>query len=182
MHRSVVTSVAIAALALAAPMKSARAQDKAIELGAGLLSWSQTSCSGCTSLSTFTTGGGYVFAGFYLSPMIALEPRLAVSSTSGGGSTLTVWSVALGVPFYFAKTWGHNGLFLEPSIGYREISATGSSSLNQTTFGVEVGGRVRLNNDASMRIGGFYQYGTKSGSYPQTNTFGIEFGLSAFLK
>ena len=46
MHRNVVTSVAIAALALAAPMKSARAQGKGVELGVGLLSWLQTSCSG----------------------------------------------------------------------------------------------------------------------------------------
>ena len=182
MHRNVVTSVAIAALALAAPVKSARAQDKAIELGAGLLSWSQTSCSGCTSLSTFTTGGGYVFAGFYLNPMIALEPRLAVQSTGGGGSTLTIFSIGLGLPIYFSKTWGHNGWFVEPSVGYRSISATGSSSENQTTLGVEIGGKVKLNPNASMRIGGFYDYGTKSGSFPQTNTFGIEFGLSAFLK
>jgi hypothetical protein len=157
MHRKVVTSVAIAALALAAPMKSARAQEKGVELGVGMLSWMQTSCSGCTSLNTFTTGGGYVLAGFYLNPMIALEPRLAVSSTGGGGSTLTIFSIGLGLPIYFAKTWGHNGWFVEPSIGYRTV-------------------------DASMRIGGFYTYGTKSGSYEQTNTFGIEFGLSAFLK
>jgi hypothetical protein len=182
MHRNVVTSVAIAALALAAPMKSARAQEKGVELGVGMLTWAQLSCSGCSSTNTIMTGGGYVLAGFYLNPMIALEPRLSVSSTSGGGSNLTIWGISLGVPFYFAKTWGHNGWFVEPSIGYRTVSATGASSLNQTTFGAEIGGKVPLNKDAAMRIGGFYEYGNKSGSYPQTNTFGIEFGLSAFLK
>src|SRR5262252_2533715 len=140
MHRKVVTSVAIAALALAASTNVARAQDKGIELGAGMLTWSQTSCSGCTSLSTFTTGGGYVLAGFYLNPMLALEPRLTVSSTSGGGNSLTIWGIGLGVPIYFSKSWGHTGWFVEPSVGYRSISATGLSSVNQTTLGVELGG------------------------------------------
>lgn len=181
MNRMVLTAAAIATLAAATPATGS-AQEKGWELGAGLLSWSQLSCSGCSSTSIITTGGAYALAGFYLNPMLALEPRLAVTSTSFSGSTLTVWSIGVGVPIYFSKTWGHSGWFVEPGVAYRGVSETGSSSANQTSLNVALGGKVPLNHEASLRIAGFYNYGFKSGTIEQTNTFGIELGLSAFMK
>jgi len=181
MNRLVVTSAALAALAFAMPATPAGAQEKGVELGVGMLGWTNTSCSGCTSVSTIGTGGMYVASAFYLNSQLAIEPILTVSYVSGGGSHETDWGLGVGVPIYFSSTWGHKGWFVEPGATYRSLSCSGCTTEDQSSLDVALGYKAPIGKEAALRISALYDYGFKTSDIPQTNTFGLQFGLSVFL-
>jgi hypothetical protein len=182
MRRLVLTYAALCAAALAAPATSARAQEKGIELSVGVLGFTNVSCSGCSSTFAITAGGGYIAGGFYLSPHLAIDPTLSLAYASGGGASITSWGIGVGVPYYFSNTWGHSGWFLEPGLTYRSYASTGSTTLDQTSLGVEGGVKLPLNAGAALRLAALYEYGFKSSTVKQTNAIGLALGLSAFIK
>jgi len=178
---------AFVAVTISCAAFTAQAQDKAVELTAGLLGYTSTSysCSGCSSLSasTFRTGGAYAAAGFYLSPGLAIEPWLAIASLSSEGNTASSWTIGVGVPIYFAKEWGRKGWYLTPAVRFLSESCTGCSAETQFGLAASVGYKVALNANAALRIHASYDYGMESSSTKTTTSaFGIGFGLSAFIK
>ena len=179
---------ALVGVALGISALTAQAQDKATELTAGLLGYTSTtlSCTGCTtsaSSSTIATGGAYAAVGFYLSPGLALEPSLSLSSSSGGGSTSTVFVIGVSAPIYFDKGWGRKGWYFAPAVTYLTVSCTGCTSDSQFGLGAAIGYKVALNANAALRIHASYDYGFESSnSKTKSSTFGIGFGLSAFIQ
>jgi hypothetical protein len=180
MHKYLRVS-ALATLALGATALTAQAQEKATELTAGLLALNYTTCSGCDGLFSLTTGGAYVAAGFYLSPGVALEPTIAVSTLSQGGNSATVLSLGVALPYYFNKGWGRKGPYLAPKVAYNSFSGTGSSSASQFNAGVGLGTKVPLNDNAALRLQADFNYGFE-GDFLATTSFGASLGLSVFLK
>ena len=178
---------ALVGVALGISALTAQAQDKATELTAGLLGYTSTtaSCTGCTSVSssTIATGGAYAAVGFYLSPGLALEPSLSLASSSGGGYTFTVFGIGVAAPIYFDKGWGRKGWYFAPAVTYLTVSCTGCTSDSQFGLGAAIGYKVALNANAALRIHASYDYGFESSdSNTTSSTFGIGFGLSAFIK
>lgn len=171
----------LAALALGATALSAQAQEKATEVTAGLLALDYSTCSGCDGLFSLTTGGAYFAVGFYLSPAMALEPTIAVSTLSQGGESATVLSLGLALPYYFNKGWGRKGPYLAPKIAYNSFSGSGSTSASQFSAGVGLGTKVPLNDAAALRLQADFNYGFE-GDFLATTSFGASVGLSVFLK
>lgn len=167
------------------------AQEKATELTAGVIGLSYTTCSGCDGLLIASTGGaengvfsglggGSVGVGFYLSPSLSIEPTVAFSTLSGGGTTLTIFSVGAAVPFYFAKGWGRKGPYIAPRFTYNSISGSGSSA-SQVAAGAGIGTKVALNEMAALRLQANFDYGFE-GDFQSTTSFGALIGLSVFLQ
>jgi len=175
---------ALATLALGVTALSASAQEKATELTGGLLGFQSTSCTDCSTVTVFATGGAYAAIAFYLSPGMALEPTVTVSTVSigdGGGSTTSL-GFGLALPYYFNKGWGRKGPYLAPRVVYSSFSCTGCESQDQFGLGVALGTKLPLNDMAAVRLQASYDYGFESSPTPSTSTFGASLGLSVFLK
>ena len=182
MSRKLIASIALAAAALAVTTRTAQAQGKAVELTAGVLGFESISCSGCSSLTTITTGGAYVAAGFYSNPGLAFEPSLATSYASSSGSSVTTVRLGLGVPIYFAKDWGRSGWYLTPAVSWQSYSCTGCQSENQFAAGAALGVKVPLNANGALRIQASYEYGFSNSDVESSSMVGIALGLSVFVK
>lgn len=168
------------------------AQTKATELTAGVIGLSHTSCSGCDGLFIASTGGAEngvfsglggasVSMGFYLQPGMSIEPTLAFSTLSGGGSSLTTISAGIALPFYFAKGWGRKGGYLAPRATYNSLSGSGTST-TQFALGAAIGTKVPLNDMAALRLQANFDYGFESSGVASTTVIGALMGLSVFLK
>lgn len=192
--RSLPRVAALTLLALGATAPVAHAQEKATEITVGVLGLGYTSCDGCDGVFELATGGansgvftgiggGSLAVGFYLSPGLALEPTVAVSTISSDGETLSVFSLGIAVPYYFNKGWGRKGPYLSPRFTYNSISAEGESA-SQAALGLGVGTKVPLNENAALRLQANFDYGFENqGDFiPSTTSFGAFFGLSVFLK
>jgi len=174
----------LTALVLSALAVTAQAQDKATELTAGILGLQSTSFDGGGSVFTLATGGAYFSAGFYLSPGMAIEPIISSShiSVSDGGGSVTTYGIGVGLPYYFNKNWGRQGLYLEPRLGWTSLTCTDCETTSQFAAGVALGTKVPLNDLAALRIQAAFDYGFENDNYVSTTTFGGSLGLSVFLK
>jgi hypothetical protein len=192
--RKLVRSSALATLALGAIAVTARAQEKATELTAGVLGLGYTTCDGCDGLFEAVTGGpsngafaglggASIGIGFYLSPGIALEPTIAGQVLSSDGSTLTILSLGLAVPYYFDKGWGRKGVYLQPRAALNLIDGDGDSA-SQFAMGLGLGTKLPLNDMAALRLQANFDYGFENADdfIASTTSFGAFFGLSVFLQ
>jgi len=182
MSRFIRSTLCLVSMALATAATAARAQGKAVELTAGMIGFTSISCSNCSSTSTFTTGGPYVSAGFYLSPRLAIEPSLSLQVASGSGSSATVLGLAVGVPIYFDQNWGRKGWYVTPRLTYLDATCSGCGSASQFGAGVAIGGKMPLNENAALRLQASYDYGFESSNVVSTSTIGASIGLSVFVK
>ncbi|MEZ4412261.1 MAG: hypothetical protein R2910_04660 [Gemmatimonadales bacterium] len=184
----------VVALGILGPLGGASpltAQEKAIELTAGILGLGYTTCNGCNGVFELATGGandgiftgfggGSVALGVYLSPEVAIEPTIAASVLSSGGETATILSLGVAVPYYFDKGWGRKGGYFAPKVTVNHASGGGQSS-DQFAIGVGVGTKLALNDAAALRLQASFDYGFE-GDFSATTSFGAFFGLSVFLK
>jgi hypothetical protein len=181
----------LVAVLLALGASTAAAQ-KATELTAGVIGFSQTSCGdGCDGIFIASTGGaengifsgfggGTIGVGFYVSPGMAIEPTFSFSTLSSGGSSITVFGIGAALPYYFAKGWGRKGGYLAPRVMYNSLSVEGESG-TQFSVGAAIGTKVRLNDMAALRLQGSFDKGFESDFFPSTTAFGALIGLSVFL-
>lgn len=180
-------------LAFVAAALPALAQEKATELTAGVIGFGYTTCEDCDGVLEIATGGtqsgryvgltGGTFAvGFYTSPGVAIEPTLGFNRLSSDGDAMSVLNLGIAVPIYPGKGWGHEGRYIAPRVAYNRIS-TDDDSASQITAGIALGTKARLNDMAAFRAQAFFDYGFEGGDgdLPATTTFGMLFGLSAFL-
>ncbi len=185
-------ALGLVAGSVGAAQNKATEQNTATELTVGVIGLSYTTCSGCDGIFIASTGGaengafsgiggGSVAVGFYLSPGMSIEPTLALSTLSSGGSSVTVFSAGIAVPYYFAKGWGGKGGYIAPRATYNSLSGSGSSA-TQFAAGAAVGTKVALNDMAALRVQANFDYGFESSDVSSTTAFGALLGLSVFLK
>jgi len=178
-------------VALACGTSVGAAQEKATELTVGVFGLSYTTCSGCDGLFMASTsaagngvfsgfGGGSVGVGFYVSPGMSIEPTIAFSTLSGGGSTLTIFGIGAAVPVYFAKGWGRKGTYFAPRFTYNSVSGGGTSA-SQVVLGASIGTKVPVNDMAAFRVQANFDYGFE-GDFAATTAFGALLGISVFFK
>ena len=166
---------------LASPLA---AQGRATELGVGLSALG-VDISGGQSTFIFATNQQYVAVALYPSSTVAIQPSVAVSVQSGGGTSLSVVSLGLSAPIYTQPTWGHSGLFLEPGIGVRVVSASAggaSASATQFSLGFAIGSKFKLSDPVSLSFGANIAYGLATTTLNDVVSISAQLGLSVFLK
>lgn len=177
---SVVNSAFRAALlliALASPL-AAQSEKKPLELRVQL--------AGVTVGENFTSAsvslpGAFAFA-WYLSPRVAIEPRLQLSFSSvevASGDKRNVGALSVGafLPLYLRADGGRSGLFIAPGIAIAEPFGD-IDAPRVVQGGVDVGLKRRLGERMATR------WAVELRDYDNSDelTVGASFGLSFFWR
>ena len=197
MTKGIMKGLALAGLGLALVANTAQAQKPGVELGINLIGFSMINPDGddnnITAMNIGTasfgglalnTGSG-VTAAFYLSEMIAIEPQLGWGSMKleGADDATSILAIGVGVPIYLKKGWGKaGGLFVTPFVGYNSLSSGGESS-SQLHFGANAGTKIKIADNLFWRGAVGFDMGQENedDGIPSTTTFGLQFGLTAYL-
>jgi hypothetical protein len=118
-------------------------------------------------------------AGFYLSPIVSLEPYLGLTSFSGGLSG-SQYDLGLGLLYHFSPSRAARQFYLRPFVGVSGASGdlgTGSDA----TFGVGFGGKFPLTDRLATRLEGNFAR-TGNGNGGSSNQIGLLAGLSAYVR
>jgi len=198
MTKSFLKGLALAGLGLALVANTAAAQKPGVELGINLVGFSMINPEGDdNNLTAFNVGtasfgglaltsGSGVTAAFYLTEMIAIEPAVGygMMKAEGADDATSILSLGIGVPIYLKKGWGKaGGFFVTPLIGINSISSGGESS-SQLHFGASAGTKLEISENLFWRVAANFDMGQENedDGIPKTTTFGLQFGLTAFLK
>ncbi len=149
------------------------------ELGASIAAIGITSGGGST-VTQAMVGGSAFTAGFYLSPGIALEPSFQLAYASSEGESYTTLGLGLALPIYFDKNWGRSGMYIAPHVGITYVNAFASAK--QLNVGADLGTKLRLSDDASLRVGVGVTHGLENDDFGSSTTVQGFFGFSVFLK
>jgi hypothetical protein len=98
---------------------------------------------------------GLVRAGYYVSPVLSLEPALVFSSTAIENQTAqSFWMLQLGGLYHLSTNRRQQQIFIHPSIGFTGGSGGGTSFTILNAFvGLKrpiVGGRLALRGEAGL--------------------------------
>lgn len=166
---------ALAAFVLVAP--TARAQG-ATELGTD--AEVQTTIGSGTNVTSVAFPSASIRAGFYAGPMLSFEPRVGVLSTSGGGSTTTVYAASLSMLLHAPQSRIGLGPYLRPFVGITGVSGDGSAS--QASAGVGLGMSLPLAGELATRLELNYAHAFSSNQFDSANALGASVGLSYFIR
>lgn len=172
------------AVLLMAPVSAAFAQERATELGLGVTVL-RLSFTGGENIFQFEAGQQVLTLGLYTSPTIAVEPRAAISLTSGAGATLAILSLGVGVPIHTRPTWGREGLFFTPRGGVTVISADASGvgeTATQFNLGIDVGTKIPIVDAVSLSTAGGITYGFENDTFDDVFALNARLGVSVFFQ
>ena len=125
----------------------------------------QTTFGSGTNVTTVALPSASIRAGFYAGPYVSIEPRVGVLSTSGGGSTVTVYAGSLSLLLHASPARAGIGPYLRPFVGVTGASGDGSSA-SQANAGVGVGVTLPLAGELATRL----ELTTRTPSRPATST------------
>jgi len=198
MTKSFLKTLALAGLGLALVTNTAAAQKPGVEIGVNIIGFSAINPDGDdNNVSAFNIGtasfggqsltsGSGVTAAFYLTEMIAIEPRIGFGSAKAEGADdgVSILSLGVGVPIYLKKGWGKaGGLFLTPFVGYNSISSGGESA-GAMHFGADAGVKMPITEGIFWRGAVGFDMGQENtdDGIPKMTTIGLQLGLTAYLK
>jgi hypothetical protein len=119
-------------------------------------------------------------AGFYLSPIVSLEPYLGLTSFSGGGISGSQYDLGLGLLYHLSPSRAARQFYLRPFLGVGGTSGSlGRGS--DATFGVGFGGKFPLTDRLAARLEGNFAR-TGNGNGGSSNQIGLLAGLSAYTR
>lgn len=176
-RRASMLLAAIAALALVPPV-TAHAQ-ATTELGTDASI--QTTFGSGTNVTTVALPTASIRAGFYAGPYVSFEPRVGVLSTSGGGSTVTVYAGSLSLLLHASQARAGIGPYVRPFVGVTGASGSGSS-VNQANAGVGVGVTLPLASELATRLELNYAHAFSSSDFDSANAIGLGVGLTYFIR
>lgn len=162
---------------------SAFAQERATELGLGVTALS-LSFTGGENIFQFEAGQQVVSLGLYTSPTIAVQPTAAINLASGGGATVAILALGVGVPIHTQPTWGREGLFFTPRGAVTVISADASGlseTATQFNLGFDVGTKIPIVDAVSLSLAGGVAYGFPNDTFDDVFALGGRFGVSVFF-
>lgn len=177
---SLVTA-AVAAVFVSASNASAQSSNP-VELGIdGSVNYVKE--SGGSNLTTVSIPDMSLRVGFFVSDNVSVEPRVALASYSGGGSSsYTVYSAALGLLLHANANRSETVPYLRPFVGISGDSGGGSSSSSQAVAGAGVGVKIPMMDRLATRLEANYAHAFSSSQVPSSNQFGASFGLSFFTR
>lgn len=127
---------------------------------------------------TFLEAGlpGSLALGIYLNDKLALEPTLGFGYIKPDGAADGVTLLSLGVmaPFYFAGDRGHSGLFVAPGVMITKVTDVDAA----IDFGVDLGFKGKMSDKVSWRAAAQLRDGD---SFTDASIGGV-FGLSVFWR
>jgi hypothetical protein len=168
MHtKTLMAAGAIAASLMAAVPPASAQSSKGVELGASLMNLSIVKPTGGGSTQklfgmptgTLGIGGPGVYATFFATRHIGIEPQATLLVLSVGGDSSHVVNIA-GQLDYFTAGHAVSSPFLFASAGVIDISAM---STNPKTVGAGLGYRWRMGGRLCIRVDGRYNHLTDDG-------------------
>ncbi len=170
----------------AAPLAAQRAPGLPIELGVD----AAVVRDDATDVTTLSIPLRRLRAGFFLSPLLSLEPTLAYErasdddgSASGFAGDLGLVAHLTGQPVGRART---AGLFVRPFVGVTRFSFSSDEdefddfdeSATQASVGVGLGFKLPVADRLAWRLEGTYARALETDDFPAANRVGLNVGLS----
>jgi hypothetical protein len=119
--------------------------------------------------------------GYFLDDNVELEPRVSINSISGGGASVTVYSLEAGVLFQPAGDRVGKGLYFRPFLGVSGVDVSGAGGNNNSGYaGVGLGLKLPFaDRRLATRMEANYAHGFSGGG---SNLIGLLIGLSFFTR
>jgi hypothetical protein len=115
--------------------------------------------------------------GFFITDRISIEPKVSLTSISGGGERLTLWSAELGVPIHLRVNPIGRGYYVRPFGGGAGASGGGESASGGYA-GIGLGSKFGFQDRLATRIEGNYAISFEDDSH----ALGLLLGLSFFTR
>ena len=118
--------------------------------------------------------------GFYISPVMSIEPTLGLVSFSGSGlPSTTVYSVGAGLLYHFSPNRAANQFYVRPFLGIDGSSGGGGSTVS---FGVGGGIKMPIQDRLSSRFEANFAHAGGQNGGPGSDAIGLLAGLSFYLR
>jgi hypothetical protein len=114
--------------------------------------------------------------GFFVSPQISIEPAFQLSSISGGGASLTQYSLGSGLLYHFTPNRNETQLYVRPFFDL--IGISGGASAHTTDAGVGLGAKFPMAERFATRAELTFGHTAAEGTNPSSNQMGMLFGFS----
>jgi hypothetical protein len=176
--------VLLAALVLVGSSLNAQGEKPSFELSVDF-AVVDLSFSGGDSWASVEIGDGIgIRLGIPVSALLTIEPWVKLSFFSTDEVTAFYTSLAIGVPFYFSKSFGRKGLFIRPEVGFAfynaEASSTGDSAA-QPFFSGGMGYKLPVGDQASLRLEAQVVYALETDDFYDQLSIVPVFGISVFF-
>jgi len=119
-----------------------------------------------------------LYASFFASPSLMVEPQVSFSSTSSGGTTDTFFWFAGQVAYLFTPHQTGSP-YLAVNGAFQTASETGSTSVSGPGFGGAVGYRFKVKSSLAIRLDGRYRRWFSD--FADLNEIGFSLGLGAIF-
>jgi hypothetical protein len=173
---SVVVALAICASAAAA--QNSAPAGKTVELGIDAVI---ATTLGGDKYTTVAIPNADFRVGFYVNNNLSIEPRVAINSVSGGGSTYTAYKGELGVLYHFVpSTRVGAGPYVRPFAGF--LGESGDGSQTQLDLGVGVGTKIPFGDRMATRIEANYAHLSSTDYDNSVNQLAFSIGISFFTR
>jgi len=119
--------------------------------------------------------------GFFVSNDLSIEPRVGISSISGGGSTFTSYNGELGLLYHFIPGERPGaGVYVRPFAGFTGTSGGGNDT--QARIGVGLGTKIPFADRLATRLELNYGHAFSTDNNTGGNEIGASIGLSFFTR
>ena len=89
--------------------------------------------------------------GFFVSPILSIEPMFRLTSASAGGTTVTAYTIGTGALYHFSTGRAANQFYVRPFIEITGFSGGGASD-SQALFGIGGGLKIPLRDRIASRF------------------------------
>ena len=138
----------------------------------------QTTLGNGSNVTTVAIPSASIRVGFYVNPMLSIEPRVGLVVSSGNSAYVTSLSALV----HFRGSPVGMGPYLRPFAGINGYS--GAGDIHQTSVGVGLGTTVNLVSELAGRfeanVG--HAFAASGGSGNSYNVIGANIGLSYFIR
>lgn len=178
----------ITGLSIVTTLATAQAKEKAngeVGTSLGVTILTQTGANSLTHIGLpgnagpLATLSPMVYATFFATPSVLVEPQVSFSSTSSGGQTITTFLFAAQVGYLFTPD-AKGSPYAAVSGAFQTFSpGGGASSVSGPGFGGELGYRFKVKNSLAIRFDGRYRRWFSD--FKDINEIGFGLGLGAIF-
>jgi hypothetical protein len=120
-----------------------------------------------------------LYATFFTSPSVMIEPQIAFSLLAGSGNTVTSLGLAVQVGYLFSPAQSGSA-YLAANAAFQTVNlSSGFGSASGPGFGAALGYRFKVRNNVAIRVDGRYRRWFSD--YQDLNEIGLGLGLGALF-
>jgi hypothetical protein len=173
--------MSVALLAMTAASVGAQTTESANPVELGVDAVVATSFANGSNVTTVAIPNAQFRVGFFVSNDLSIEPRVGITSISGGGSTFSTYTGEVGLLYHFAHVERPGtGVYVRPFVGFDGASGSGNST--QAHLGIGLGTKIAFADRLATRLEAFYGHAFSAGSQSSFNQLGASIGISFFTK